>query len=549
MPSSPPSPPTKPAAGATHPPRQDTIGYEQVPRRAPARSATIGYENAMWRWQSSGQKPPEPNETAPAASEPPTQPTPPPEVVASGAVAATMQLGAPESSAHDPTQAQALAPTSLAQEPEAAAQSPAASAIPMSTTQVVAEPGAASAAPTLDVVATRLAAAVGSSSFDTAARSRSTVLPRVELTGPEPKLVRDDRARYEHISHLGQGGVGEVLKAQDNDIGRVVAVKRLLPEMQVAPVLVRFVHEIRTIGQLEHPNIVPIHDVGVDERGEYYFVMKYVEGETLESIIAKLAAGDRAAHASYPPERRAEIFEQILEAIRYAHANGILHRDIKPANVMVGRFGEVVVMDWGIAKRLRSDAIGPDPNEILPRPSSPPMASQSTDHNPELFQTRAGLLIGTPAYMSPEQAQGKALDERSDIYSLCVVLHEFLTLRHHLADKGTLDAMLSGVIEQRAPLAGLLRHPHQGPVPMDLAWFVHKGLAKDPAERYQSVAEMIERLQRRRQGMIPIQCPITFMKRVTGEWFRFVDGYPVAGMLAAAAMVGLIATLTWFALH
>src|SRR6185312_9441186 len=130
------------------------------------------------------------------------------------------------------------------------------------------------------------------------------------------------------------------------------AVKRLLPDLTSPPILARFVDEIRTVGRLEHPNIVPIHDVGVDELGRYFFVMKYVEGETLESIIDKLAAGDPAYLAKYSVEVRIELFLGILHALEYAHAQGVVHRDIKPANVMVGRYGEVVLMDWGISKPI-----------------------------------------------------------------------------------------------------------------------------------------------------------------------------------------------------
>jgi serine/threonine-protein kinase len=344
----------------------------------------------------------------------------------------------------------------------------------------------------------------------------STVLPRVELIGEEHKLVHTDRVRYEAVGKLGEGGIGEVVKVKDNDIGRVVAVKRLRADVKSASALVRFIDEIRTVGELEHPNIVPIHDVGVDENGEYFFVMKYVAGETLETIIEKLAAGDAATHAKYPFERRVAVFESLLEALHYAHSSGIVHRDIKPANVMIGPYGEVMLMDWGIAKRIKG---GADETPRAPDGEAPT--------GRDLFRTRIGSLLGTPAYMSPEQARGEAVDERSDVYSLCVMLHELCCLTHYLADKQTIEAMLDGVIHKAAPLAGSVSSPHQGPTPMDLTWFISKGLAKDPKQRYQSVAEMIERLKRRREGLIPIQCHITFAKRMTSEWMRFIDRHPM----------------------
>jgi serine/threonine protein kinase len=179
--------------------------------------------------------------------------------------------------------------------------------------------------------------------------ARTTVLPHVAGDGTRVELSLESRSRYEPTKLLGAGGMGEVVLVSDHDIDRKVAVKRLLPELTDPALLARFVDEIRTVGRLEHPNIVPIHDVGVDELGRYFFVMKYVEGETLESIIEKLRAGNPEYLARYSTEVRIEIFLGLLHALQYAHAQGVVHRDIKPANVMVGRFGEVVLMDWVIA--------------------------------------------------------------------------------------------------------------------------------------------------------------------------------------------------------
>jgi eukaryotic-like serine/threonine-protein kinase len=367
---------------------------------------------------------------------------------------------------------------------------------------------------------------------------RSTVLPRLEMVGAEPRLVHGGQRRYETTRRLGEGGFGEVLGARDNDIGREVAVKRLHPEMRSPAVLARFAEEVRTIGSLEHPNIVPIHDVGVEENGDYYFVMKYVAGETLESIIDKLAAGDRDAHARLGAERRIQIFIALLEAVAFAHSKGILHRDIKPANVMVGAYGEVVLMDWGIAKRLRDDGPG---SAVLPAETAPAStrAGKGSSRG-ALFQTRSGELIGTPAYMSPEQSRGEPIDERSDVYSLSVLLYEFLTLQHPLDGKTTLSAMLHAISHEPPTLAGAVSHPHQPSVAMDLSWFLRKGLAKNPAERYESVAAMITRLERRAEGIIPIQCHITFMKRVSNGVGRFIDRHFILTTLLMVASVAAV---------
>jgi serine/threonine-protein kinase len=196
-----------------------------------------------------------------------------------------------------------------------------------------------------------------------------------------------------------------------------------------------------------------------------------------------------------------------------------------------------MLMDWGIAKRTRQQR--------------PEQAVESLDTIPkgrELFSTRVGSLLGTPAYMSPEQARGETTDERSDVYSLCVLFHELCCLRHYLTEKTTLQEMLDGVIHDAVPLAGSVKSYHQGPTPMDLTWYIKKGLAKDPRHRYQNIGEMIERLAKRRQGIIPIQCHITFVKRVTGEWQRFVDRHPMlitaamAFTLAGTILLGIFAT-------
>jgi serine/threonine-protein kinase len=344
--------------------------------------------------------------------------------------------------------------------------------------------------------------------------TRTTVLPRVQWTGDAATLVSTSRPRFASRGGLGEGGVGEVVAALDQDIGREVAIKRLRPDVQGPAAMARFVDEIRTVGALEHPNIVPIHDVGVDEAGALYFVMRKVQGQTLEAIIEKLVAGDPLAHAHWTFERRVHLFRQLLEALAFAHDRGFVHRDIKPANVMVGHFGEVFLMDWGIAKPLAAE------DHALPRIDAQPQPARVT-------ATHAGAIMGTPVYMSPEQARGDKADVRSDVYSLSVLLHEFLGLTHYLSDATTLEAVLHGVQHRPAPLVGFMKSPHQPTVPMDLGWFLRKGLEKDPAKRYATVAEMIERLDARDEGKIPIQCHVTFTKRVSREMLGWMDRHPV----------------------
>jgi len=352
--------------------------------------------------------------------------------------------------------------------------------------------------------------------------SRLTILPEVSADDGAWKWVTTSRSRFHIERQLGEGGAGEVLLATDHDIGRQVALKKIRSEMQSAEALARFIQEIRTVGRLEHPNIVPIHDVGMDELGNYYFVMKYVRGETLEDIISRLRSGDAATHAQWPFERRVTAFRGLCEAVAFAHDNGIVHRDIKPANVMIGQHSEVLLMDWGIARHVQAGKgdpedriVGEDRDEI------------AGDARQSWFRTRIGALIGTPAYMAPEQAQGKPADVGSDIYSLNVLFYEWLALKHYLEDKESLSEVLEGVIRDEAPLASFLPQKHQSPVPPELGWFLRKGMQKEPRDRYLSVQQMLDRLELRSQGIFPIQCHLTFVKRMNMGFSRFSDRHPM----------------------
>jgi serine/threonine protein kinase len=362
---------------------------------------------------------------------------------------------------------------------------------------------------------------------------RSTVLPRVELMDGQPRISVQDRPRYQETRRLGEGGVGEVVMVRDNDIERHVALKRLRPELLGTTALARFVEEIRVVGQLEHPSIVPIHDVGLDEKGQFFFVMKYVNGETLENIIEKLAAGDPAYHARFPFERRVELFITILEAMAYAHDKGYVHRDIKPANIMIGPYGEVMVMDWGLAKKVGSAA-----DYALATPER----EDGPGNSKRLQETRVGSLLGTPLYMSPEQARGQhdTLDQRSDIYSLCMLLFELLATRHPLHHCTDLNQVLHSVTNEASPTPMdkiWELSPIQGPVPADLRHIVVKGLQKSPDQRYHSVQQLIQRIHLRAQGCIDIECPITFWMSLTGKARRTIERHPVL----SASVLSLVA--------
>jgi serine/threonine-protein kinase len=367
------------------------------------------------------------------------------------------------------------------------------------------------------------------SSSTLALSARATVLPRLARTG-EPVEHMSGAPRFVPVRLLGTGGMGEVTLVQDNDIDRPVALKRLRGDAS-DELVHRFAEEIRTVGQLEHPNIAPVHDVGVDDGGNHYFVMRYIDGETLEAIISKLAAGDAAYHARFTFAHRVQVFLGALNAIAYAHSKDIIHRDIKPSNIIVGPYGEVVVMDWGVAKKRGA----PARTEVAPASATPHEAR-------ELYRTQQGSLVGTPAYMSPEQAAGciDEIDERSDVYALAVVLYELLSLQHYLPGRTTVTEMLAAIAGDAHVMACYLPNPHQSPVPAELAWFIEKGLARDPDKRFQTVAEMSERLERAMAGVFPVQCPITLVKKTATGGLRFLDRHPAVGLIGLAALLALI---------
>ena len=357
--------------------------------------------------------------------------------------------------------------------------------------------------------------------------ARTTVLP--------PSQARAEggaAARYEAVRTLGAGGMGEVALVRDHDIGRTVAVKRPISALD-GHALQRFAREVRTVGRLEHPGIVPIHDVGLDEEGRHYFVMKYVEGDTLAKIIERLRTGDQAYVARYTYEARTQIFTQLLHAVHYAHARGVLHRDIKPDNIMVGPYGEVMLMDWGIARDLT------DKEELAT--ATPAISTGAIVAAPA--QTADGVLLGTPAYMSPEQARGEIakLDERSDVYSLCVVFFELIFLRHYLPDKrGIADLLTSIGHDPEFTTQEWYDLHHRYLPPAELVHFLRKGMAKDPAARYQSVAEMIKTLDTVRDHRVAVQCQITFMKRILGGIEHAIDRHPRKATVVLV-LVGLTA--------
>jgi serine/threonine-protein kinase len=326
--------------------------------------------------------------------------------------------------------------------------------------------------------------------------------------------------------------MGHVELARDNDIRRTVAVKRLHAEVQSQEALLRFADEVRIVGQLEHPAIVPVYDVGRDDAGQVFLVMKHISGETMEQIIEKLRAKDPAYTSQYTVEHRVRIFLGVLDAIRYAHARGVIHRDLKPANIMIGRFGEVTVLDWGLAKTIQKDG-APDPE---PRRHDP-VATETHDRRTE--QTQVGSLAGTPLYMSPEQAAGRngELDERSDIFSLAVILLEWLSLEHPLADKMTVTEVLGAIISDKEYAKAAVSRAIMSGASAVWMQVILKGMARDRAARYQSAAEFEDDLSDALEGRVAIACHVTLAKRIAYETLAWIDRHPLLYMMIFGSVV------------
>jgi len=281
--------------------------------------------------------------------------------------------------------------------------------------------------------------------------------------------------RFQLLGELGRGGMGRVLEARDPEIRRSVAVKVVIDPSRVTEVqLARFVAEAQVTGQLQHPNIVPVHDIGVSEEGQFYFVMKKVEGRSLREVITALRAGHEATLAAFPQTKLLVAFIQVCNAVAYAHDRGVLHRDIKPDNIMLGPFGEVLLLDWGVA-RLMNDSTEVFTSEALDKLT--------------ISKTLDGTTIGTPGFMSPEQARGdlQLLDGRSDVWSLGAVLYELLTLQPAYSASNLLELVFASANgppqdpRQRAP---------ERQIPEELAELCLRAMSTEREERLPTAAAL-----------------------------------------------------------
>jgi tetratricopeptide (TPR) repeat protein len=254
---------------------------------------------------------------------------------------------------------------------------------------------------------------------DPAAESPVNRPGSLEMPSPEERA-----ARLRLLGEIARGGMGAVLKGRDEDLGRDLAVKILLERHRDNPELVRrFIEEAQIGGQLQHPGIVPIYELGTFADRRPYFAMKLVKGQTLAALLA----GRSSPEEGLP--RFLGVFEQVCQTVAYAHARGVIHRDLKPSNIMVGGFGEVQVMDWGLAKVLPRGGVADDDGAGKEPEQATVIATARSGGDSDAELSRVGSVLGTPSYMAPEQARGEVerVDERADVFALGSILAEILT--------------------------------------------------------------------------------------------------------------------------
>ena len=335
--------------------------------------------------------------------------------------------------------------------------------------------------------------------------SRPTT-PQVPFHAPSMEGL----SRYDVLGPIGMGGMGEVHRVRDRRLGRRLALKTLHPSILSRPSLVaRFFEEAQTTAQLQHPGIVPIHDLGTLPDGRVWFTMKEVTGQTFGAVIWDVHAVSRRrwqpTASGWTLRRLVHALQQVCEAVGYAHSRGVVHRDLKPDNIMVGSHGEVLVLDWGLAKVLGRPDLAAEDGDLDPVQTD---RSRASAH-----QTKVGQVAGTPAYMSPEQALGQIdqIDARSDVYALGALLYEVLSgcapyVGHSAvkvleqvrsrppvslyASRGSVDSI--GVGQSGRSDVDAAQGP---PLPPSLVMACERAMARDPADRFESAGALAAELQ------------------------------------------------------
>ncbi len=284
-------------------------------------------------------------------------------------------------------------------------------------------------------------------------------------------LIEVDPKHYVLSSELARGGMGRIVRAHDRRLGRNIALKELLPGHDGA----RFEREARITARLEHPSIVAVHEAGRWPTGEAFYAMKLVAGESLDRKIA--ACTTLSERLALVPAVAA-----VVDALAYAHSERVIHRDLKPANVLVGKYGETVVIDWGLAKDLTSSD---EPSQLAPE-------TATVDG-----MTVAGSVMGTPTYMPPEQADGSPVDQRADVYALGALLYHVLAGKPPYEGASTDEVIVAVLAGKPASLVKL--EPN---IPVELVAIVEKAMARGRAYRFQNANEMAIELRRFQTGQL-----------------------------------------------
>jgi len=346
-----------------------------------------------------------------------------------------------------------------------------------------------------------------------------------------PEEFLRDR-KYDIGGVVAQGGMGAILSAREATIERNVAMKVML-DSGSADNIARFIAEAKITGQLEHPNIVPVHELGVDENDQVFYTMKFVGGITLRKVLDLIADNMPGTIAKYPLSALLTVFQKVCDAIAFAHSRGVIHRDLKPENIMIGDFGEVLVMDWGLAKFLGE--------RETPRAAA--LTIGSDDAAADLADgsvTMAGTIMGTPQYMSPEQARGDVdhLGAATDIYALGAILYHILALRPPVLGDDPWKIVALVAAGRFDPLDLTQKHPHLPGlrIPESLGAVVRKAMAFAPRARYPNVAAL-------QADLTAYQSGFATGAENAGAWKQtalFIKRHKAAtvGVVAALALTG-----------